>query len=110
MLNIGFSELLLIAILALAFIGPKELPVVMRHIAKFLREIQSLGDDVKRQVQEVVKDTGMDDLRTTTIIDLEGRKQQAYDVADLEALRAPVDARDKPGHDGKKMEGEGGHG
>lgn len=96
MLNIGFSELLLIVVLALVFIGPKELPVMLRHIAKFMRELQTLGDDVKRQVKEVVRQAGIDDLATTTIIDLEGRKQQAYDVADLQMLGVAVKPPEAP--------------
>lgn len=87
MFNIGFSELLLIAVVALVFIGPKELPVVLRHIAKFFRELQALGDDMKRQFSDAVEESGLKG--TTTIIDMEGRKQQAYDIADLEKLAAP---------------------
>lgn len=94
MLNVGFSELLLIAVIALVAIGPKQLPVVMRHVLKFLREIQDLGDDVKRQMHDVVRESGLEEWKTTTIIDLDGKKQQAYDVADLDKLAAPQ--LDKP--------------
>jgi len=93
MLNIGFSELLLIGGLALVAIGPKQLPTVLREAMKFFHELRSIGDDVKRQVQEAVRESGLEELRTTTIIDMEGRKQQAYDVAELETLAAP---KDKP--------------
>ena len=102
MLNVGFSELLLVGVIALVAIGPKELPTVMRHVMKFLRELQNLGDDVKRQMHEVAKEAGVEDLRkqvTTTIIDLEGRKQQAYDVSDLEQLSAAKTDIEK-GHEG----------
>jgi sec-independent protein translocase protein TatB len=87
MLNIGFSELVLIAVVALVFIGPKQLPAVLRQVMKFVRELQSLGDDVKKQMHEVMKESGLEG--TTTIIDMEGRKQQAYDIRDLEKLSAP---------------------
>lgn len=96
MLNVGFSELFLIAVVALMAIGPKELPTVMRHLLKFLREIQHLGDDVKRQMHDVVRESGIDELRTTTIIDLEGKKQQAYDVSELENLSAPQSPQETP--------------
>ncbi len=86
MLNLGFTELLLIAVVALVVIGPKELPALARQLAKFLRELQGLGDDVKRQLHEVGRESGLDELRRTTIIDLEGKPQQAYDVSDLDRL------------------------
>jgi sec-independent protein translocase protein TatB len=40
MFDIGFSELLLIAVVGIVVIGPKDLPVVVRHVAKFLRELR----------------------------------------------------------------------
>lgn len=97
MFNIGLSELLLIAVVALVFIGPKELPVVMRQVVKFFRELQRLGDDVRKQVDDVVRESGLD---TSTIIDLEGKPQQAYDVKDLEALSARKPA--PPAGEGEK--------
>jgi|GEM_PF-3457157 len=112
MLNVGFSELLLISAIGLVAIGPKELPTVMRHVVKFFRELQGLGDSVKRQMHEVVKESGLEDFpKTATIIDLDGKKQQAYDVSDLHQLStsssglsrgsmADGDPRDKPEDDG----------
>jgi Tat protein translocase TatB subunit len=88
MLNIGFTELLLIAVLALVFIGPKELPVVLRHIFRWIRQIENFTGEIRQQFRDIAKESGLDDLKTTTIIDLEGRKQQAYDVKDLEQLSA----------------------
>lgn len=86
MLNIGFSELVLIAVVALVFIGPKELPVVLRAVVKFFRELSDIGDEVKRQFNDAVKESGLDG--TTTIIDLEGKKQIAYDISELDSLRS----------------------
>ena len=92
MLDIGFSELLLIAVVALIVIGPKDLPVVLRHVMKTLREFRDVYTGLKRQMHEVMEEAGLDDLKhdVTTIIDLEGKPQKAYSVADLDALRAPL--------------------
>ena len=101
MLGFSFSELLLIAVVGIVFIGPKDLPVVIRHVAKFVRELRALYAGLKGHMDEFVREAGMDDLHQdfkrgmTTIIDLEGKPQQAFDVKELEALSTKP-ASEKP--------------
>lgn len=86
MLNIGFSELLLTAAIAMVAIGPKEMPGALRQAMRGLRQLREFGDGLKRQFHQMVDEAGLNELNTTTIIDLEGRKQQAYDISDLHIL------------------------
>ena len=44
MFNIGFSEMLVIAVLALILIGPKQLPEVARTIGRFINELKRGSD------------------------------------------------------------------
>ena len=85
MFGIGFSELALVAIAALIFIGPEDLPKVMRQIVKFFREMRQIGQGIKAQFDEVMVEAGVDDIKaaTHTVIDLEGKSQIAYDVSEL---------------------------
>lgn len=95
MLDFSFSELLLIAIAAIVFIGPKEFPVVIRHAAKLFRELKGMSSALRTQMQQVMDEAGLGDLKEatrTTIIDLEGKVQPAYDVTELKVLEAPKDA------------------
>ena len=98
MLDIGFSELLLIAVVALVVVGPKDLPVVVRQAAKFLREMREMVAGLKHQMTAVMDEVGAADIKRemTTIIDLEGKPQQAFDVRELEALKAKPAANDTP--------------
>ena len=91
MLDIGFSELLLIAIVGLVVIGPKDLPVVVKHIAKFLHELRGFYTSMRKQMNQMMDEAGINDFKhnVTTIIDLEGNPQKAYDVRELEDLNAP---------------------
>lgn len=50
MLGIGFFELVIIALVCFIAIGPKQLPLVMRKIASFYRQISSLRDELKFQL------------------------------------------------------------
>jgi Tat protein translocase TatB subunit len=92
MFDIGFSELLLIAVGGIVVIGPKDLPVVVRHVAKFLRELRGLYAGIKTQMHGLMDESGLNDIKqeVTTIIDLDGKAQTAYDVRELAALQKPV--------------------
>ena len=45
MFGIGFSEMILLAVIALVVIGPKQLPEVARAIAKFLNELKRASSE-----------------------------------------------------------------
>lgn len=52
MFGIGFQEMLVIAVLALVFIGPKKLPEVAKAIGKTLAEFKRAVEDVKETVND----------------------------------------------------------
>jgi Tat protein translocase TatB subunit len=83
--GIGFSELALVAVAALIFIGPEDLPKVMRQMVKFFRELRQIGQGLKAQFDEVMVEAGVDEIKTATrtVIDLDGKPQIAYDVSRL---------------------------
>lgn len=67
MFNLGFGELIFIGVVALIFIGPRQLPDVARAIAKFLNELKRAGqeasgallsvkDEAESYLNQVVRD------------------------------------------------------
>jgi sec-independent protein translocase protein TatB len=50
MFNIGFSEFLVIAVLALVILGPDQLPSAIRSLAKFIRDIRKTTSQLKEQI------------------------------------------------------------
>lgn len=60
MFDIGFPELLTIAVVALIFIGPKQLPQAVRTIALWIARLQRALADVRAQVE---REIGADDIR-----------------------------------------------
>lgn len=51
--NLGLSELALIAVLALIFIGPKQLPEIARAVGRFLNEFRRLTGDFSSSVSKM---------------------------------------------------------
>jgi sec-independent protein translocase protein TatB len=60
MLNIGFPELILIAIVALLVVGPSKLPEVARTVGKALGEFRRMADGVKESWQEEISKEDVD--------------------------------------------------
>jgi len=56
MFGLGFAEVILIAVLALIFIGPRQLPDVARVIARLLNEWKRATSDFTRQFHDMRSD------------------------------------------------------
>lgn len=60
MLGLGWTEMLVIGVVALIVIGPKDLPVVMNRIGKVAGQIRRMGSEFQREIN---KTTGLDEVR-----------------------------------------------
>jgi len=60
MLGLGWTEMLVIGVVALIVIGPKDLPVVMNRIGKIAGQIRRMGNEFQREIN---KTTGLDEVR-----------------------------------------------
>ncbi len=49
----GFTELVVVGIVALIFIGPKQLPEVARVVARLLNEFRRATGDISKQVYDI---------------------------------------------------------
>jgi sec-independent protein translocase protein TatB len=58
----SWSELLLIAVVALIFIGPKELPQVLHSLGRAAARLRRSADDFRRQFEDSMRDSGYGDL------------------------------------------------
>ncbi len=55
MFGMGFSEVLVIAIVAVIFLGPEKLPDAMVKIAKFFKTVKTSVNDVKNSFEQEMK-------------------------------------------------------
>ncbi len=63
MFDIGWSEFVLIAVVALIAIGPKELPGVLRMVGQWLRKARKMAAEFQSQFQEAMREAEMADLK-----------------------------------------------
>jgi len=63
MFDIGWSELVVIAVVALIAIGPKELPGVLRTVGQWMRKARTMAGEFQGQFQEAMREAEMADLK-----------------------------------------------
>jgi sec-independent protein translocase protein TatB len=91
MFNIGFSELLILGVIALIFIGPQQLPEVARTIGRLLNEWKRATGDLQNQFTNTLRDDFVDKRDKPTDHDVAVRvKQETPDSAALPEGVAPV--------------------
>lgn len=63
MFDIGWSELFVIAVVAIVVIGPKELPRLMRTFGHYTGKLRRAAADFQRQFEEAVRESELDEVR-----------------------------------------------
>ncbi|HEX5007872.1 MAG TPA: Sec-independent protein translocase protein TatB, partial [Hyphomonadaceae bacterium] len=61
--DIGWSELVVIAVVALIAIGPKELPGVLRMVGQWMGKARKMAAEFQGQFQEAMREAEMADLK-----------------------------------------------
>ena len=62
--GIGSAELLMIAIIALIVVGPKDLPKLLRTLGKYVGKIKSMAREFQGHIEDAARETGVDDLKS----------------------------------------------
>lgn len=88
MFNIGFTEMVVLGVLALVLIGPKQLPELARTLGRFMNEFKRSTDAFK------------DELKATN---LDGESlRKSLDLPDLSLDEKPLASSDKPEEEKQK--------
>jgi len=78
MFGIGFMELLVIAVVAIVFVGPQKLPDLMRQAGRFFVQMKRTTSEVKDTIDQVIRDAE-NELRDEKLAGL----KQAYNPASI---------------------------
>ena len=95
LLDFGWSELMLIGVVALIVIGPKDLPKALRVAGFWVRKARTLSREFQSSVEQMVREAELDEMRQelkkATEIDLEKEFRQAVDPTGslAESLKPP---------------------
>ena len=63
MFDISWGKLVIIGVVALLVIGPKELPAVLRQLGQWMTKIRRMANDFQSQFQEAMREAEMADLK-----------------------------------------------
>ena len=101
MFDIGWSELVVIAVVALIAIGPKELPGVLRMVGQWIGKARKMAAEFQGQFQEAMREAEMADLKksfdevkeaATGFTGANVMTELKKDVTDALAIDKPVEA------------------
>ncbi|HZG27194.1 MAG TPA: Sec-independent protein translocase protein TatB [Ensifer sp.] len=65
MLDIGWTELLVIAIVLIVVVGPKDLPPMLRAFGKMTKRLRVMAGEFRQQFDEALREAELDDVRQT---------------------------------------------
>src|SRR5689334_647191 len=106
MFDIGWSELLLIAVVALVVIGPKELPGALRTLGQWMTKIRRMASEFQTQFQDAIREAELAELKKE--VDEMAAKASSYTQYNpLEDVRKDIEkaAGDLPPFDAQAESG-----
>ncbi|SNB61534.1 sec-independent protein translocase protein TatB [Arboricoccus pini] len=107
MLDMSWSEILVIMVVALIVIGPKDLPKVIREVGKWTGKARSIARDFQRSFDDMVREAELDEIRQSLdkarpsnlkntirdMVDPDGELKRAFDLK--EGPAKPVEGAPK---------------
>jgi sec-independent protein translocase protein TatB len=86
--DVGGLEWLIIAVVALVVIGPKDLPVMMRKVGQFMAKLRGMASEFRASFDEMARQSELDELRKE--VEAMRRGQFADMASHDEAMRSTV--------------------
>lgn len=95
MFDVGWSELVVIGVVALVVIGPRDLPGALRTLGRMVGQVKRMASDFQGQFNEALREAELDGLRRE-VDDLRRSTRSALATPDLNAMmRQPLPSQVK---------------
>lgn len=92
MFDFAWSEIALIAVVALVVIGPKDLPVAVRAVTNTLKKMRTIAREFQSQLNEVVHEADLGDIHELQNLNVRGHLRKMLDHdGSLERAVTPPD-------------------
>ena len=82
MFDIGWTEILIIAVVAIIVVGPKDLPRMLRSLGRYAGQLRRTAGEFRSQFDDVIRESELDELRSTL--------QDASDLNPINQIRDSV--------------------
>src|SRR5262249_51168826 len=92
MFDIGWSELVVIGVVALIAIGPKELPGVLRTVGQYMGKVRRMASEFQSQFQEAMREAEMADIKKTVDEMTESATKQFTGFDPLGTVRKEIES------------------
>ncbi len=89
--GIGFSEILVLGLAALIFIGPKDLPVLMRKLGQIIGKGRRMASEFQAAFDDIARQTELDELKKE-IEALKRSNAMTQAAEDLAAVEADINS------------------
>jgi sec-independent protein translocase protein TatB len=95
MLDFSLSHILIVLIVALVVVGPKDLPRLMRIAGQWMGKARRMADEFRKSFDEMARQSELDELRKE-IQNLRSERPLAGVERDLHQSIVPDDMKSKP--------------
>ena len=94
MFDIGWTELLVIAVVMIIVVGPKDLPAMLRTMGRYAGKLRRTAAEFRGQFEDAIRDSELDEIRgefeSLRSINPAASIKQAVSES-LESVREPID-------------------
>src|SRR5512138_886584 len=92
MFDIGWGELVVIGIVALIAIGPKELPTVLRTVGQYMGKVRRMASEFQSQFQEAMREAEMADIKKSVDEMTDAATKQFSDFDPIGTVRKEINS------------------
>jgi sec-independent protein translocase protein TatB len=92
MFDIGWTELVVIGIVALIVIGPRELPKTLRTIGQMMTKVRRMASEFQGQFNDAIREAELDELRK----EAEKLTNIKNPLGDLDSIKSEIESAMDP--------------